>query len=361
MPKSKFLLLGVLLIISISLVPSVLATDANPDSTPELAIIKEFENEQLSRPTFGINHENLAKAVDYGFKFNEKNFFISDNFHTPFEEHFIKTGELNSFEANVYAPNGLRVQEFLFGIPEIGQAHNAELGIEVWYNHEGQIENIVTVQSTNVVDEDQILAFHEKTKCKTSSFDKKCDSTQVSVMFLEPLKDKIIAIKAIDFTGRYQITYLNDGMDISGQSMNPLQTVWISSPVKNEGLIQLTQTQKYSIIWTSEGGKIFERNSFGSFKQINHTFERFQDSGDPTNRMHSEFGKLIEHEKVKASLIFNSTNLFSELPETFAYSYPDPKPRIDDKIQQQMLEQQKLAQKILEGSQLQARFSNINS
>ena len=66
-------------------------------------------------------------------------------------------------------------------------------------------------------------------------------------------------------------------------------------------------------------------------------------------------------EKLKALSIFNSTNFISKLPETFAYSFPDSEPRIDDKIQQKMLEQQKMAQKMLEESQLQARFSNINS
>ena len=361
MVKSKFLILGFLLSVSISLIPTVFATDDYNDYKLKLAAFEQLENDKQFRPTFGTHHENSAKVVDFGFKFNGDSFFINNNFHTPFKEHFITTGEENTFEANVYAPNGLKVQEFLFGISEIGQAHNAELGVEIWYDSEGTITNVIAVQNSQIVDEEQILALHEKTKCRAKDISKNCDSTQITMTFLEPLKEKIIAIKAIDFSGRYQITYLNEGMDVSGQSLNPLERVWISSPVRNEGLIQLTQSQKYSNFWNTDDGRIFERNSFGSFKQINHKFERFQDSGDPLNRLHSDFGKLIENEKVKALYIFNSTSLISDLPETFAYSYPEPKPRIDNKTHQKMLEQEQMAQKILENSQLQARFSNINS
>lgn len=318
-------------------------------------------DDYLSRPTFGLSNENNNKIVDYGFKINEEKFFLSDNFHTPFLEQSIEIGENNSFEATVYAQKGLKVQEFLFGIPEVGEAHKAELGIEIWYNYAGKIIDVRAIQKTNVIDEDNIFAVYEKTKCRSFSDEKKCDSTKIQVVFLEPLKYKIMAIKAIDFMGRYQITYLNEGIDVSGQSLNPAETVFIASPTKNDGPIKLTQSEKYSVLWNAEDGRIFERNSFDSFWQINHSFEKFQDSGEPLNRKHSEFGNLIENEKLKAIEVFNATNFVSELPDTFSYTFPDSKQRIDNKIKLEMLEQEKIAQKILEDSQIQSRFSEINS
>ena len=313
----------------------------------------------LTRPTFGSSHENNKKVVDYGFKLNDQKFFLSDNYHTPFVEQSIDIGERNSFEAIVFSEKGLHVQEFLFGIPEVGEAHNAELGIEIWFNYDGEVENIKVVQQTDVIDEDHIFAIHEKIKCRSYDIKEKCDSTRISVMFLEPLKDKIMAIKAIDLKNRYQITYLNEGIDVSGESLNPPQSMTIPSPTRNEGPIEVTQSKKYSVLWISEDGRIFERNTFGSVKQIIDSYERFHDSGEPQTRNHSEFGKLMEHEQYRAYNVFNATNLESDLPETFAYSFPEENQRVNDEMKVKLLEQERIAQKIIEESQIQARFSDV--
>jgi hypothetical protein len=122
--------------------------------------------------------------------------------------------------------------------------------------------------------------------------------------------------------------YLNEGIDVYGKSLNPMKSLVIPSPKKNEGPIMVTQTEKYSILWTTEDGRIFERNTFGSFKQINQSFERFQDLGKPLTRNHSEFGKVMENERLRLIKIFNATNLISELPGSFAYSFPEEHERI---------------------------------
>ena len=73
---------------------------------------------------------------------------ISPNksYHTVFAKQPVKLGEVNSFEAKVYAMEKLKVQEFLFGIPDKGEAHLAELGIEVWYDLFGEIQDIKVIQ-----------------------------------------------------------------------------------------------------------------------------------------------------------------------------------------------------------------------
>jgi hypothetical protein len=50
-------------------------------------------------------------------------------------------------------------------------------------------------------------------------------------------------------------------------------------------------------------------NSFGSFKQINQSFERFQDSGDPLTRQHSDFASKVKAEAERAVNIFDSSEL----------------------------------------------------
>ncbi|MFB5607409.1 MAG: hypothetical protein ACE5RI_10395, partial [Candidatus Nitrosomaritimum yanchengensis] len=195
-----------------------------------------------------------------------------------------------------------------------------------------------------------------KTKCSSSDIEAKCDTTNLSIVFLEPLKDKVMAIKAIDFKNRYQITYLNEGLDISGSSLNPMKTKMIPSDVKGEGLIQVTQIEKYSPYWVSEDGRLFEMNSFGSFNQINKSFERFQDSGDARTRLHSGFGGIISYEQNRASEIFNSDELTKELQKSFSYSFPEHKERINDSIEKKMLEQENIAKIILEQFQIQSRW-----
>jgi hypothetical protein len=170
----------------------------------------------------------------------------------------------------------------------------------------------------------------------------------MSAVFLEPLADNVMAIKAMDFKLRDHTTYLNDGFDISGDSLNPMPTKMIPSPTKGQGLIEVTQNEKYSDYWTCEDGRIFEMNSFGSFKQINYEFERFQDSGDPLTRYHSAFGGVLNYEKERALNVFNSTTLVSELPDSFAYQFPESVERITDEMIQEMIIQEHIAKKKME-------------
>ena len=313
-------------------------------------------DEHLTRPTFGLSHENYETIVDSGFRFNDQSFTINDNFHTPFALQTVNIGKVNSFEAKIYADKGLKVQEFLFGIPKAGEAHLAELGVEVWYDYNGEIEEVKAVQKSNVIDKETIVATHEKTKCQATDVEEKCDTTKLSMVFLEPLENKVMAVKAIDYQNRYQITYLNEGVDIAGESLNPMQTYLIPSNVRDGGLIKVTQLAKYSPYWQSDDGRMFEMNSFGSFKEINITFERFQDTGTAYTRLHSGFGGVMAYELKRATEIFDATELISELPDFIPYSPPIISDRMTDEMKAKMLEQEEIAKKIIEESKVQARW-----
>jgi len=256
---------------------------------------------------------------------------------------------VNTFSATVWADKGLKIQEFLFGIPNVGEAHLAELGVEVWYDNNGEIDEVKVVQKSDVIDADTISVSHEKTKCLATAAEAKCDTTTVSMTFLEPLLDKVMAIKAIDWKLRDHRTFLNEGFDISGESLNPMLEKMIPSSVRYEGLLKVTQVAKYSPYWGTDDGRIFEMNSFGSFKQINQSFERFQDTGNAFTRMHSGFGGIIAYEQNRALDIFDSSNLVSELPASFAYIFPETGQRISDELKEEMLIQEQIAKEILDG------------
>jgi len=319
-------------------------------------VLTNGDNRWDTRPTFGVNHENPSNLiVDNGFTFNDNSFTLTDNHHTPFDEQTIEIGVVNSFAATVYANKDLKVQEFLFGIPEVGMGHLAETRVEVWFDITGQIQDVKVVQDTEVIDKSSVTVTHQKSKCQETDIEENCDTTFMSAVFLEPLKDKVMAIKAMDFKLRDQTTYLNEGFDISGNSLNLMQTMMIPSAVKYEVLLKVTQVAKYSPDWVAEDGRMFEMNSFGSFKQINYKFERFQDTGNPYTRAHSGFGGIISYEQNRATEVFDSSKLVSELPESFAYIFPETGERITEEMIQKMLLQEQIAKEILDEMDKQDR------
>ena len=222
--------------------------------------------------------------------------------------------------------------------------HLAEMRVEVWYDFNGEIDEVKVLQDTEVIDRTSLTITHQKAKCQDNDTEEKCDTTFLSAVFLEPLKDKVMAIKAMDFKLRDQTTYLNEGFDVSGDSLNPMPSTMIPSTVKGEGLIKVTQNAKYSDYWTTDDGRIFEKNTFGTFTQINYDFKRFQDSGEAKNRSHSGFANLVQSEAKKAQNTFDATSLVSELPDSFSYDLSIGE-RITDELIQEMIIQEHIAQK----------------
>jgi hypothetical protein len=156
------------------------------------------DNQWDTRPTFGVSHETRnTMMVDNGFRFNDNSFALTDNHHTPFDQQSIELGAMNSFAATVWADKGLKVQEFLFGVPEIGMGHLAEMRVEVWFDYTGEIEEVKVLQDSEVIDRTSLSITHQKSKCQEKDVEAKCDTTFMSAIFLEPLKDNVMAIKAM--------------------------------------------------------------------------------------------------------------------------------------------------------------------
>ena len=319
--------------------------------------IKGGDNEWNTRPTFGVSHEDgQTMVVGHGFTFNDNAFALTDSHHTPFDEQTLEIGAVNSFAATVYTDKSLKIQEFLFGVPDIGMGHLAEMRVEVWYDNAGEIEDIKVVQNSEVIDRASLSVSTKTSKCLESDTEEKCTTTSMSAVFLEPLADKVMAIKAIDFALRDQTTYLNDGFDISGDSLNPMNTMMIPSLTKGEGLIEVTQNEKYSDYWSAQDGRIFEMNSHGSFKWINPTFERFQDSGSAYTRVHSDFGKIVDYEQNRATGVFDASALESVLPDSFSHEFIIAD-RLSAEVLAEMIIQEHIAQKVLEDMDQQARWN----
>jgi len=334
-----------------------ISVESSPTSTSETssAVGGSSAKKFKTRPTFGLDHNTFLPLIEGGFAFNGVSHDITNNYWTPFAQQKIKLGEMNSFSTKVLAQEKLRVQEFLFGIPDVGYADKAELGVEVFYDYDGEIEKVRVIQKTDVIDIDSLQIATAKSKCLSSSIDEKCVTTLLSMKFLEPLKDNVMALKATDYKGRFQFVYLNEGFDISGNSLNPMLTKMVPGTGQHEGLIEITQTAKYSDTWVANDGREFQLNEYDSVTQINQSFERHIDTNTLNNRNHSEFYRVIEYEiKTAQSLIDKiygpySDEKFTEINDIFSYTFPETIPKaLDPQIQATKLSENLKAKQLMD-------------
>ncbi|MFB5613446.1 MAG: Ig-like domain-containing protein, partial [Nitrosarchaeum sp.] len=260
------------------------ATDAfgNSNTASNISIVTIAKSGNGSnvviKPTFGKVYATDNQYVIDGFGYGTFAKTITDNFHTEFLMVEIPTGTEYPFYAKGYFANGIQSQEFCFGIPEAGKGYLAESCVEVYFDsgngNDKKITNIKVIQNTNVISD--VVAQHEMANCNAYDTGKPCDKTMITVSFLEPLQNSVMMIKGIDLTRESTETYLNEGFNVSGKQFTELPSVMIPSPTKYEGLIKVTQSEKYSNTWITDDGRAFDRNDFGSFTWTNQSFDSVQ-------------------------------------------------------------------------------------
>jgi len=266
----------------------------------------------------------------------------------------LKIGERSTLTAKVYAPNGLASQSFGLGIRDIG-SNDAEVELLANLNIDGSIDSIEVIQKTDVVAPETLTVSNEKAYCKDGDAEKLCDEIKFAFTLQEPLQYEKAYSQHIDFKRRAGQVWVNHGFEITGEQITPMLSNMIPSNVRDQGLLKVTQVAKYSPYWVADNHRMFEMNSFGSFKEINQSFERFQDTGIAFTRMHSGFGGIIAYEQNRALDIFDAASLVSELPASFAYIFPETDERITEEMRQEMLVQEEIAKEILDEMDRQDR------
>ena len=73
--------------------------------------------------------------------------------------------------------------------------------------------------------------------------------------------------------------------------------------------------------------------------------------------MHSGFGGIIAYEQNRALETFDSSELVSELPASFAYIFPESHERITDEMIQEMIIQEHIALRVLQEMDQQTRWN----
>ncbi|MCH7758270.1 MAG: hypothetical protein IIA19_07360, partial [Thaumarchaeota archaeon] len=297
-------------------------------------------------PTLGVDKDG-RRLVENGFTYNENSMNV-ELFYTPYPLITVDVGIENTAVFKIYENNGpedIRHFEFAFGLFE-GQYISQSQAVIIWDKSWDGQETVTLEDPDNVLENVRVLS--SIGKCTMESNKEDCLVLTIFHTFREPLEFDMVGSNVWDEKRNGWQNYYNHGIHIEGESLNPMNTMMIPSTVKYEGLIKVTQNERYSNYWTTDDGRIFEMNSFGSFKQINISFERFQDTGEPRTRLHSGFAELIAYEQERATAIFDASQLISELPDYIPYSPPQISERMSEEMKQKMLEQEQIAKKILE-------------
>ena len=304
------------------------------DNTVELCVVNRNggsgDDKHKTAPTFGIDWNTKSQIVEDGVTFNRNSYDVDDNFHTDFKRQGIMVGANNIVAMKVYAPYDLKWVEFIFDVPETGAANNAKASIFVpmtWMDTD-EIDqvNVKIDQDVNLINVDKLEVLRMKTTCTDVDVEKVCDLIAATINFNEQPESGVFAFKAVDERNRSTTTYFNDGIEVTGDSLNPLETILVSTPDRDHrGLVTLTQVgDRYDNLWASADGYTYEVNQFGTLILVDAPAQEARvDSGEPNTRTHSAFGELKFYESERAKYVyFNADNLVSEGAPSFAYEFP---------------------------------------
>ena len=341
--------------------------DENREYVPRTASLMLAENSGGSsnnwkkKPTFGQSWEiSSSQLVTDGFTFNGHTLDITDNWHTDFTRTSSIIGETNSVNMKAYAADGFSYVTLSLGVPEIGEVSDAETDIILMLNrnydnpNDYDITEIIHEQKESLVDESQTTAAVNKAECNPGS-DVQCYSFDIDFKVNAPLKSDVLAISAVDSKRRSTVTYVNEGVEFTGQSLLAPNTHYIVQKKTNQGpaeMLTLTQQDRRYNIWEDDSGYLWAQNDHGSWFSITSPeSERFVDGAvNVMTRMHSNFEKLTQQEQEKATVIFDASKLVSVPDQTFSYDYSGVSYGVSkmDKLADELNIEQGKAERIME-------------
>ena len=284
------------------------------------------------KPTFGISHLTYKQIVDNGFTFNGYSLTVTDNWHTDFHLTSSLIGETNTVKIKTYAADPLKWINLYLGVPRLGDVSEAESEIHLVVSRnytnpvDYDLDEINHYQKEGLVNENNTSASISKVKCQASDKDEKCYEFTINFTVMAPLHEEVVAISAMDEKRRQHVTYINEGVEFTGTSLLDAHTAKLMQKKTNQGqaeIIELTQQDRRYNVWEDQHGYLWTLNEYGTWTQVTAAdFERHQDStGNVMTRQNSNFASLIEQERQKALLVFDSGELISELDDYFAYDY----------------------------------------
>ena len=209
-------------------------------------------------PTIGLN-SFYKRVVDNEFSYNGNTVQV-EKWHTPFPLITAKVGEINTVEIIVYDNNGINNMElvqFGLGAKSIGEPLNdLEVLIEVHLNinsNNFEVEKVIIKDRDNLIETFSVFAVIDMVKCLDISDNERCLKVTLEYSYREPTINNIMVVNVRDKPGNSQNFYLNEGVIVVGESMNPVPYVILPNKHTNQQTEDLTKVlfraDKVNHIW----------------------------------------------------------------------------------------------------------------
>ncbi|MDA7941865.1 MAG: DUF5011 domain-containing protein [Nitrosopumilus sp.] len=283
-------------------------------------------------PTFGRAWAGGEQLVTGGFSFNGMARTITDNYHVDFERASASIGGTNTVTMKAFSDWPLEEVILSLGVPEISRATDAEaeikvrLGAEYGEVLEYAVVDIIHEQEEGLVDPGGTAVAVGGARCNASD-DAACHEFTIQFVVTAPLKSDVMAISAMDVDRRITTTYVNDGVEFTGEPILPARTAEFVVKRGNQHpaeTVRLVQEDRRYDVWTDQDGFAWTRNSYGSWLQLTHAgFERPPDPGvSVMTRIHDGFAGLVEAERERALLVFDSGSIEKTVGGSFSIDAP---------------------------------------
>ncbi|MDA7960439.1 MAG: DUF5011 domain-containing protein [Nitrosopumilus sp.] len=299
----------------------------------DILIIQRISDDDWKlTPTFGRTWAGNDQLVRGGFSFNGEAFDVTDNFHVDFVRQTSEIGSANTVTIKVHAPMILETVTLSLGIPDLSRVTDAEaeIAVDVLPDYDADGHYVISAvrheQDEALIDEDVTSVSMAGATCNADQ-EVTCQEFTITFAVTAPLVSDVMAISAMDTERRATTTYVNDGVEFTGEPTLPAKTAQFSVKRGNQHpveTVRLVQDDRRYDIWTDQDGFAWLRNSYGSWFQLTHAgFERLQDPEVTVmTRIHDGFGALVEGEREKARAVFDSASIRNTVGESFSFDAP---------------------------------------
>jgi len=259
-------------------------------------------------PTFYKNQDGVPIVKD-GFEFKGNPTNVT-NYHTEYPLITVNTNQTYNMKVKVYENNALRWIQVGFGIPEVGVPLNEAESLVTFHLNSTSIEEIETVDKSTLID----IVSSTLNIVPCGYVESQCDELDFDFTFRDELKNNVVAINAVDQSRNGVTRYMNDGIEVIGESMNvPLESkVSVSNGgvfyPQERGTVTLTLVDYKTDSWQDEYGYLWTSDNYESFRIVD-TIPVPQRTPDlewaAMTRMNSNFVVLVQNEQDKAQIILD--------------------------------------------------------
>ena len=227
-----------------------------------------------TRPTFGISEQTLRSIVTCGYSMDGMCTDVN-KYHVDYTRQSIQTGSTHDFTLKAYAHNGMKAFVIGFGVKEVGSpVSESEAIITVNLSRDYSLDSTYVIDSVeynndnNVIGEDATFAI-SKVPCNAASNTAQCTELSISdVLFREAMYDEPFLIEAIDMKRKSTTHFMNEGLLITGDSLNDPPITELSKKISSQSgfiVYELTRTDKINNIWTDQFGYTWSESNPGNW------------------------------------------------------------------------------------------------